>query len=71
MNESRANRRRHGRNPLAPQFTCCGVAQDVAAIEPDEATPVFADVGQKITCLECRKVIDWAQTVLPNYAVTR
>ncbi len=64
------SRQRHAKNPLQPDFTLCGIANDVAAIDRVEEPPVFADIDDRVACTECRRVIDWCQTITPNYRVT-
>lgn len=51
----------HTESPLNAEFTLCGRAFD--DIEDDEPPPVFATVGQRITCKECRRVIPACQKI--------
>jgi len=49
----------HAGNPLNSEFTLCGDAFDIEAVDKNTNAPVFATKGQVINCSECRKVIDY------------
>jgi len=61
--------KKHATSPLESEFTLCGVASDVNAVEPSEETPVFADAGIVVTCLQCRTVIEACRKFGPQFRV--
>lgn len=51
-------RKVHASSPIAPEYTLCGIAVDVAAVDAEQETPAIAKPSEWVGCAECRKVID-------------
>jgi biotin carboxyl carrier protein len=51
-------------SPLNAEFTLCGRAFDDD--ESDDGRPVFAKVGERVTCKECLAVINYCKAFVNN-----
>lgn len=51
-------------NPAQPEFTLCGDAADLCALDDaDAVTPVFAKDGELVTCDICIRVIKECRSI--------
>lgn len=53
----------HAACPLNAEYTLCGDAFDGFDSGDLDEAPIFANKDQTITCLKCRRVIDYCKSI--------
>lgn len=58
---------RHAQSLIGDDYTLCGLASDIDAVEADEDAPVFARQGERVDCPDCRAVVDYCKGFRRGY----
>lgn len=57
---------KHTESPINGEYSLCGRAYDDDESDDRDGPPVFAKVGERITCAECLTIIRFCKSIVGN-----